>query len=448
MSELIPVDLLITARWIIPVIPENTVLEQHTLAIDKGLIVALLPSEEIKARYTLRSDGAEHDLGEHVLMPGLINCHSHTAMSLLKGYADDTALQTWLEEHIWPAEGQHVSESFVADGTQLAMAEMIKTGTTCFADMYFYPEVAAKVCAEAGMRSQITVPVLDFPTNWGSGPDEYLAKGEAVFEAYQDNDLITIGYGPHAPYTVSDDAFNKLVKKAEQWQAPIQIHVHETAFEVEQAIKDTGKRPTERLRDLGVLSSRTQCVHMTQIDDTDIDVLQSTGAHVMHCPESNLKLASGFCPVDRLQNAGVNVALGTDGSASNNDLDMFGEMRSAAILAKAVAGNPEALSAHKALSMATLNGAKALGIDALVGSLEVGKQADLTAMSMTALGMLPLYNPVSQLVYCNNSHNVSHVWVKGRNLLHEGRLTTLDEQEIVAKALAWGDTISAQTQTD
>jgi len=448
MSNLITVDLIINARWMVPVIPAETVLTDHSVLINKGEIVAIIPSADVESNYALSEDGKHWDLKDHILIPGLINSHGHTPMSLLKGYADDKALKTWLEDHIWPAEGQHVSAQFVEDGTKLSMAEMIKNGTTCFADMYFFPEISAKACESAGMRAQITIPVMDFPTAWASGPEEYFSKGEVVLDTFKDSELVTIGFGPHAPYTVSDGPIKDIVRLAEKWQAPIQIHLHETAFEVEEAIKTLGQRPTERLRDLGLLTPSTQCVHMTEIDDTDIAILQESGAHVVHCPESNLKLASGFCPVDKLQSSGINVALGTDGSASNNDLDMLGEMRTAAMLAKAVSKNAEALSAHKALEMATMNGAKALGISHLVGSLEVGKQADLCAIAMSDLALQPIYHPISQLVYCNNSHNVSHVWVNGKALLADRALQTLDEQEVTASAVRWGETISAGANND
>ncbi len=446
MSKPTLVDLIIAARWIIPVVPENTLLTDHAVIINQGEILAILPQSEVDQHYTLSEQGQQFQLDQHAVIPGLINSHSHTPMSLLKGYADDTALQTWLEDHIWPAEGRHVSAEFVRDGSRLAIAEMIKTGTTCFADMYFFPEETAEVCHEAGMRAQVTIPVMDFPTAWGSGPDEYLEKGAGLLETYKNSELVTIGFGPHAPYTVSDDAFKATVALADQWQAPIQTHLHETAFEVDEGIKASGIRPSARLHKLGVLTPATQCVHMTQIDESDIELLLSTGAHVVHCPESNLKLASGFCPVDTLMKAGVNVALATDGSASNNDLDMFSEMRTAALLAKAVSKDAEALSAQQALTMATLNGAKALGISDRVGSLEVGKKADICAIGMSDLALQPIYNPVSQMVYCNNSQNVSHVWINGQTVMSDRALQTLNEAEIIANAQQWGDTIRAGSQ--
>lgn len=437
----IPVDLIIYARWIAPVIPRQTVLEDCAVVIDNGTIVALLPAAEATKRYCA---GTTHHLLEHLLIPGLINSHTHTAMSLLRGYADDFPLHTWLHEHIWPAENRWVSAEFVKDGTELAMAEMIRSGTTTFADMYFFPEDAARAVHAAGMRAQITFPIFDFPCAWGQGPDEYISKGLALRDAYRSHELITIGFGPHAPYTVSDAPLQRIATLAEELQAPIQIHVHETATEVADALAASGKRPLQRLQELGVLSPLTQCVHMTQIDASDMAVLQQTGAHVVHCPESNLKLASGFCPVAQLQNAGVNVCIGTDGAASNNDLDMFSETRSAALLAKGVSGDPTRLDAFAALEMATLNGARALGIDARTGSIEVGKAADLVAVRLAELEVFPLFKPLSQLIYTQSAQRVSHVWVNGRCLLAERRLQTLSEHEVVSKARRWQEKIASR----
>lgn len=434
------IDLIIKARWIIPVVPANRVLENCAIAIDKGQILALLPNEEADRRYNAKE--TVH-LGSHVLIPGLVNAHGHAAMSLLRGYADDQPLHTWLNDHIWPAESRWVSEDFVRDGTELALAEMIKSGTTCFADMYFYPEQAAQACLNAQVRCQLAFPILDFPTAWGMGPDDYLSKGLNLHDNFRGNHLINIAFGPHAPYTVSDAPLQKIAVLAQEMDMPIHIHLHETAQEVSDSIAQYGRRPSQRLMDLGLLSPLTQCVHMTQIDESDIKLLQNSGAHVIHCPESNLKLASGFCPVDKLLNANVNVALGTDGAASNNDLDLFSELKTAALLAKAVSGNAAALDAHTALRMATLNGAKALGMEDVIGSLEAGKAADITAVDLGDLGMQPLYNPASQLIYTHAGQAVTHVWVEGKCLLANRLLQTLNEREILGKANWWRKQIAS-----
>ncbi len=433
-------DLIINARWIIPIIPKDRVLEDCALVIDKGNILALLPQGEAARRFEAKQT---LNLNDHLLMPGLVNAHGHAAMSLLRGYADDQPLHTWLNEHIWPAEGRWVGEDFVRDGTELAMAEMIRSGTTCFSDMYFYPEQAAQACLDAHIRCQLAFPLLDFPTAWGTGPDDYMHKGLALHDNFRSNPLINIAFGPHAPYTVSDDPLRKIAVLAQEMDMPIHIHLHETAQEVNESLEKYAMRPSQRLMELGLLSPLTQCVHMTQIDASDIQLLQQTGAQVIHCPESNLKLASGFCPVEQLIQAGINVALGTDGAASNNDLDLFSELRTAALLAKTVAQDAAALNAHAALRMATINGAKALGMEERIGSLEAGKSADIIALDLSELEMQPIYNPASQLVYTHAGQRVTHAWVEGRALLIDRQLQTLNEHEIASKARLWHKRIAS-----
>lgn len=428
------IRLLIKARWIVPVVPANRVLENCALAVHNGVILAILPQDEAEKRFRAEQT---INLGNHLVIPGLVNAHGHAAMSLLRGFADDKPLHDWLNNHIWPAEKLWVSEEFVRDGTELAMAEMIRSGTTCFADMYFYPEQVAQAAQQAHMRAQVTFPILDFPTAWGEGPEDYFAKGLALHDNFRSSRLVHVGFGPHAPYTVSDEVLQKVAVLAHEMDAPIHIHLHETALEIEESMVRYGKRPIQRLMDLGVLSPLTQCVHMTQIDEGDIALLKESGAQVIHCPESNLKLASGFCPVQKLLDAGINVALGTDGAASNNDLSLLSELKTAALLAKAVAGDAAALDAHTALRMATLNGAKALGLEEKIGSLEVGKAADITAIDLGELEAQPIFNPLSQLIYANTSHCVSHVWVAGRALLLSRQLQTLNERELITKARQW-----------
>jgi 5-methylthioadenosine/S-adenosylhomocysteine deaminase len=434
------IDLLITARWTIPVIPENTVLEDCALAVNQGKIIGVVPQSEAEKRYQAKEQVV---LDNHILIPGLINAHGHAAMSLFKGYADDYPLQTWLEEHIWPAEGKWVSPEFVQDGSELAIAEMIRSGTTCFADMYFFPEETAKAALNTGMRCQLYFPILDFPSAWAQDANDYINKGLALHDNYRSNESITIGFGPHAPYTVSDEPLKRIAVLAEELQAPIQIHLHETTKEVNDAVAESGLRPIDRLNQLGLLSPLTQCVHMTEANNSDIELLSTTGAHVIHCPESNLKLASGFCPVKKLQDAGVNVALGTDGAASNNDLDLLGEMRTASLLAKGVSQDASTLNAHQTLALATINGAKALGQEDKIGSLEIGKAADITAISIDSLEATPLFNPASYLAYSQCSHQVSHVWTNGQMLLKDRQLQTIDEQALREKAQIWAKRIKA-----
>ncbi|ARM84740.1 TRZ/ATZ family hydrolase [Marinobacter salarius] len=434
-------DIRINARWLIPIEPADVVLEHQAVLVQGDRIAAIVSQDEADARFRAKE---VIDLPSHVLLPGLINMHGHAAMSLFRGLADDLPLMTWLNDHIWPAEGAFVSEAFIADGTQLAMAEMLRTGTTTFSDMYFFPEIVAQLAHDAGMRAQICFPLLDFPTPWGSGPDEYLSKGEAFIKQWQDNAFIMPAIGPHAPYTVSDEPLRKAVALSEATGAPIQIHLHETAFEVADAMEKSGKRPTARLAELKVLGTNTQCVHMTQIDESDIALLQATGAHVIHCPESNLKLASGLSPVQTFRKAGVNVAIGTDGAASNNDLDLFGELNTAAMLAKVVADDASALSAHEALAMATIQGARALGRDHELGSLAAGKLADIIAVDLGDPFLQPVYDPASHLVYSNHGRQVSHSWINGVPQVQEGKLTRIDVPDLMLRVQGWADRIREQ----
>ncbi len=445
MSNQETVQLLIKAPWILPVIPQNRIFENCAIAVNGGKIVAILPENEAIKRFNPKQT---IHLEHHILMPGLINAHGHAAMTLLRGYADDLSLEPWLTEHIWPAESRWLDADFVRDGTELAIAEMIKTGTTCYSDMYFFPEAAAPVIQKSSIRAQITFPILDIATNWAQDAEECFSKGLALHDEYRNDDLITVGFGPHAPYTVSDGVLSKVATLAQELDAPIQIHLHETAHEIEESLKLHEQRPSERLFNLGLMTPATQCVHMTQINDLDIELLIKSGAHVIHCPESNLKLASGFCPIAKLSNHGINVALGTDGAASNNDLDLFGELQTAALMGKAIAEDPAACSAHEMLAMATINGARALGIEDLTGSLEPGKAADIIAISLDELSSIPIHNPASTLVYSNRRTPVTHSWVNGRALLLSGHLQTLNEQDIKTRATHWFKKMSDSNTTN
>ncbi|MGH8283137.1 MAG: TRZ/ATZ family hydrolase [Gammaproteobacteria bacterium] len=437
-------DLVVHARWIIPVEPEGSILEQHAVIIRDGRILAVLPSLEARSKFR-SADAVE--LPGHVLIPGFINAHTHAAMVLLRGLADDLPLMPWLQEHIWPAESRWMSAEFVRDGSELAMAGMLRSGTTCFNDMYYFPEVTAGVVRRSGMRACLGMIVVDFPSAWGDGPREYLAKGTALRDQYKDDPLLNFAFAPHAPYTVAEAWLKEIRTLADELDVPVQTHLHETAGEIEQSLKHYGKRPLARLAELGWLTPNFMAVHMTQLDDTEIGELARSGVHVIHCPESNLKLASGFCPVAKLLTAGVNVALGTDGAASNNDLDMLAEMRCAALLAKGVAGDATVLPAATALRMATLNGARALGLDRDIGSLLPGKWADMTAVDLSVPECQPLYNPLSQLVYCAGRQQVTDVWVAGRQLLRHGELTRLDLDVILQRAQHWQQRI-AQTPSE
>lgn len=435
------IDLLLHARWLLTVDSDNRVLEDHCLAIKAGQIIDILPSSDARGLYQATH---EQHFAEHVLMPGMINTHTHAAMNLMRGIADDLPLMEWLEQHIWPTEAKWVNSDFVRDGTRLAIAEMLRGGTTCFNDMYFCPDEVARVAIDTGIRACIGLIVIDFPTIWANDADEYISKGLQVHDQVRDNALITTAFAPHAPYTVSDAPLQKLNMLAEELDIPVHMHIHETAGEVEMAIKNNGQRPIERLHELGLLSPRLLAVHMTQLSDEDIEKVVNSGTHILHCPESNLKLASGFCPVQTLLNAGANVCLGTDGAASNNDLDMLGELRTAAMLAKGVSGNPCSVDAFTALRMATINGARALGIDAVTGSLETGKAADVIAIDMNHIETQPMFEPVSQVVYATGRHQVTDVWVAGKQLLRNRKLTGMDEGALLRLAKDWGQRIHSE----
>ena len=427
------IELLVFPKWIITVNAQNQVLTEHALAIQEGKIHAILPVAEAR-----QLDAAQIiELPQHVLMPGFINAHTHSPMSLLKGLADDLPLMDWLQNHIWPAEAKWADAEFVQQGSALAIAEMLRSGTTCFNDMYFFPEATVEAVKQAGIRACIGLIMIDFPTAWGTDPDDYIRKGLALHDQLQDNPLITTTFAPHAPYTVSDEPLQKILHLACELDSPIHMHIHETAFEVMQAVEQSGERPLERLARLGLLDKHLLAVHMTQLSEAEIQLIADKQIHVIHCPESNLKLASGFSPVAKLLAAGVNVALGTDGNASNNDLDMLGEMRTAALIAKAVAHDAAAVPASQAIRMATINGAKALGLVDKIGSLEAGKAADMIAIDLGTIEAQPLYDPTSHIVYCTTREQITHTWVAGKMLMQNRQLTTLNTAALVDNARHW-----------
>lgn len=427
-------DLAINAGVIVTVDAENRVLLDHSLIVNDSKIIDLLPTAQVEHNY--QPHRTVNRL-QHILMPGLINTHCHLAMNLMRGFADDLPLMTWLQEHIWPAEAKWVDPAFVRLGTELALAESLLGGVTCVNDMYFCPDQAAIAAKQAGIRATLGLIVLDFPSVWAANADEYLSKGLALHDDLKSSSLINTTFAPHAPYTVSREPLQRIATLAAELDIPIHMHIHETAQEVENFTAQFGQRPISALDELGLLSPALLAVHMTQLNDDEIALVAESGSHVLHCPESNLKLASGACPVGPLLNQGVNVALGTDGAASNNDLDMFGEMRIAALLAKHETGDAATLPAVTALRMATINGAKALGIQNVTGSLEAGKEADCIAIHYNDVNMTPMYNAPSHLVYCNDRSNVTDVWVAGRQLVHERELQTIDRAALLANTREW-----------
>ncbi len=427
-------ELIISPRWLAPVDENNSLLTGHSVVVSDGRIIDLLPSAVAQKKY---SAAKQRELPQHLLIPGLINAHGHAAMTLLRGFADDIPLPAWLEQHIWPTETRWMSEQFVRDGVEIAIAEMLRSGTTCFTDMYFFPDVTAAVAHQHGMRAQVCFPVLEFATVWAKNADEYIDKGLQVRDDFNTSAYVQIGFGPHAPYTVSVPTLERIAMLADQIDCSVHTHVHETTDEVRRCVSEFGVRPLQLLQQIGLTSPRLQCAHMTHLDDADFATLADSGSHVIHCPESNLKLGSGFCPVQKLLAQHTNVALGTDGAASNNDLSLLAEMHTAALLAKGVAADPAAVPAMQALRMATLNGAKALGMDAHIGSISIGKAADLVAIDCGELEAQPMYHPVSQLVYTQSSHRVSDVWIAGKLLLNNRALTRMSLPALIDKANDW-----------
>lgn len=428
------IDQLIHARWIIPCEPNQPVLENHSIAIRDGLIHAILPTTDAKSTFKASS---EITLENHALTPGFINAHTHLAMNVFRGLADDLELMDWLNNHIWPAEGKWVSDEMVYDASLLAMGEMIRCGTTCFNDMYFFLDATAKAAIQAGIRAHIGMTVIDVPTAWAKTPEEYFEKSIAFYEAYKNHPLITPTLAPHSTYTVSLENLARVKKLADDFQLQINIHLQESESEIALSHERHQKRPLARLEEIHMLSDKLITIHMTQVTDDEIALLKKHKVNVVHCPESNMKLVSGSCPVQKLLDHGINVALGTDGAASNNDLDMISEMRTAAFLGKHSSQNPKAVTAETALQMATLNGAKALGIEHLTGSLKVGKSADITAIDLGELETQPLYHPVSQIVYAASRHQVTNVWVQGKQVLKNRELQTLNYADLLARAKKW-----------
>ena len=439
MTQAQAVDLLIEARWVVPVEPHGVVLEAHAVAVDADRIVAVLPIAEARARFAPRE---RVELGEHVLIPGLVNAHVHNPMTLMRGIADDVPFMRWLKEFVWPAEAKVMGPEFVRDGVELAIAEMIRGGTTCCNENYFYPDVQAATYRRHGFRALVGLPVIEFPTPWAASTDEYFDKGLAVHDELRGDALVGTSFAPHAPYTVSDASFERVQRLSTELGLPVHLHLHETADEIADSLRDHGMRPFARIGQLGLVNERLIAVHMTQLTEGEIAECAAQGVSVVHNVESNLKLISGFCPAEALRRAGVNLAIGTDGCASNNDLDLFGEMRTAALVGKMVAGDAAALDAASVLRAATLGSARALGWGGRIGSIEAGKQADLAAVRLDDLETQPIYHVISQLIYVAGRHQVSDVWIAGRRKLAARGLVDIDTAEVIAKARHWRERIA------
>ncbi|MET1253681.1 TRZ/ATZ family hydrolase [Aliikangiella maris] len=439
------IPLILAADWVIPMTATDHWLENHAVIILDQQIIDILPINQLSEKYP------QHDITDlsgQVLMPGFINAHCHAAMNLLRGLSDDLPLKDWLEKAIWPVEAKFVDDSFVYQGTQHAIAEMLRGGTTCFQDMYFMPDQAAKAAHESGIRSSVGLIVVDFETSWAKSAQECIDKGLDVFDQFKHSNTVTFNLAPHAPYTVSKNSLEKLAVLSNELNMPLQIHLHETAFEVESFIKENNIRPLARLKEIGLLSPLLNAVHMTQLNEGEIQWLAENGCHIVHCPQSNMKLASGVCPTQQLLDAGVNLAIGTDGAASNNDLDMLDELKSAALLAKLDYLNPTAMTAYQALYAATMGGAKALGLSDITGSLEIGKAADIIAIDLNQIETQPVYNPISQIVYAASRNQVTNVWVNGKHLLKDRQLLSLNESLILNNSKFWQKQIAQSMQNN
>lgn len=423
-------------EWIVTVNSSFEILQDYAVVIEDNRILSLTSIDEI-IDLPFYQQAELVRLPDCALLPGLVNSHTHASMSLFRGMADDLPLMEWLTEHIWPAEARWVDSRFAADGFKLAAAEMIRSGTTCMSDMFYFPDEIARCAQQIGMRSVVGLIVLDFPSPWAKTADEYLHKALAVHDEIREFSLVNSALAPHAPYTVSDEALRQIAMYSNELDVPVHMHLHETAAEVTEAQQKNGQRPLERLDQLNLLNSNLIAVHMTELDEFEIERIAEAGVNVVHCPESNLKLGSGICPVASLLEKGVNICLGTDGAASNNDLDLLGEMRTAAMLAKGSSGNASACNARQSIEMATINGARALGMADRIGSIEVGKCADLIAINLASLNTQPLYDPVAQIVYAAASRQVSHVWIDGVAQLRDFELHNLDSDEIIARATSW-----------
>ena len=428
------VSIIISTSWIFTSDPESQLLSDYSVVIENDKIIDLVPQSKVFDEY--EADNT-YQLTDHILIPGLINTHTHAAMSLFKGFADDLPLQEWLNNHIWPAEKEFVNPSFVKDGSILGLSEMIKSGVTTFNDMYFFPDATAEAVKELGVRSNIGLVVLDFPTNYATDPEDYLLKGFEFRDKWRNEELITTSIAPHAPYSVSDEAFTLINTYSEELNINIHTHLHETQWEIEASIDKYGITPVQRLNNLGIIGPSLTAAHCVYLNDQDMGILAKNKVSIVHNPSSNMKLGSGIADVAKMLKQNLSVSLGTDSSASNNRLDIMEEMRLAALLIKGSTKSPESIPANEAIKMATINGAKALGLSSVIGSIEKNKKADLVAIDLSAIENQPIYNPISTLVYSSSRSDVSYVWIDGKIKLKEKSLVNIDEERIIQLAKKW-----------
>jgi len=427
-------SVIISAPWIFTSGAEGKLLSDYAIVIENDKVIDLVPENKVFDEYESNNT---YQLTDHIVIPGLINAHAHAAMSLFKGFADDLPLQDWLNNHIWPAEKEFVNSSFVKDGSILAMSEMIKSGVTTFNDMYFFPDATAEAVKELGVRSNIGLVVLDFPTNYATDPEDYLLKGFEFRDKWRNEELITTSIAPHAPYSVSNEAFTLINTYSEELSINIHTHLHETQWEIEDSIAKYGMTPVQRLNNLGIIGPSLMAAHCVHLNEQDMATLAKNRVSIIHNPSSNMKLGSGIADIAKMLKQNLNVSLGTDSSASNNRLDIMEEMRLAALLIKGTTKSPELISAKEAIKMATINGAKALGLDSIIGSIEKNKKADLVAIDLSTIENQPIYNPLATLVYSSSRSDVSYVWIDGKIKLKDKKLVTIDEQVIIQLAKKW-----------
>lgn len=427
-------SIIISASWIFTSNSEGQLLSDYSIVIENDKIIDLVPQDKVFDEYEANDI---YQLTDHILIPGLINTHTHAAMSLFKGFADDLPLQDWLNDYIWPAEKEFINSSFVKDGSILALSEMIKSGVTTFNDMYFFPSATAEAVKELGVRSNIGLVVLDFPTNYATDPEDYLLKGFEFRDKWRNEELITTSIAPHAPYSVSDEAFTLINTYSEELSMNIHTHLHETQWEIEDSIEKYGITPVQRLNNLGIIGPSLMAVHCVHLNDQDMATLAKNKVSIVHNPSSNMKLGSGIADIAKMLKQNLNISLGTDSSASNNRLDMMEEMRLAALLIKGSTKSPESFSANEAIKMATINGAKALGLESIIGSIEKNKKADLVAIDLNSIENQPIYNPLTTLVYSSSRSDVSYVWIDGEIKLKDKKLVKIDEKRIIQLAKKW-----------
>lgn len=436
------VDTIIHAKWIYTGEIHSPILENHAVIIHEGKILDIVHTNNLKNTYA--SSKIQH-FPKHIITPGLINAHTHIGMNYFRGLSDDRALMEWLTQYIFPAEKKWLSHDLVYDASLFAIAEMIRSGTTCFNDMFYFPLATAQAVEQSGIRAFMGMHFIDFPTNWTATLDETIDRCLEFYQQYKHHPHITPTLAPHAPYTISDETFLRVKDLSEKYHLKINLHLHETQDEIKQSLETYHCRPTQRLEKLGLLSPQLMAIHSVHLNHEDLELYQKYGVQMIHCPESNMKLASGIAPIIPCKQLGINVALGTDSVASNNDLDMFGEMRSAALLAKVSTLDPTSLNAAEAFEMATLNGAKVLGAEQKIGTLTQGKAADFIAIQLDNLETLPVYHPIAQIIYAASRHQVTDLWVSGNQLMKNRSLITLDEESIAEKARYWGNKILHET---